>query len=180
LTRSVLAGYCAVEPLELRFAKSPAGKPELASPEGSGLQFSLAHTKGMAALLVGRDRALGVDVEASDRYHPSKVPTRLLGSAEAAALQLLPPERRPVRFLEHWTLKEAYAKARGGGLSLPLEGWEFEIDGGEVRARLDPNLEPEPERWWFTLGASTPEFVTAVAAALHSAGEAPPQVRVFE
>lgn len=175
LIRTVLSGYCAVEPLELRFATSPAGKPRVELPEGTGLEFSLAHTEGIAVLLVGRDRAVGVDVESERRPLSADLPRRLLGPGELEGLRALPPARRSVRFLEHWTLKEAYAKARGSGLELPLAGWQFAIDERGVRPRLDP----APERWWFALAPSAPGFVIALAASLHAAGEAAPVVEAF-
>lgn len=179
LTRTVLSGYCGVEPLELRFATSPAGKPRIEVPKGTGVEFSLAHTEGIAVLLVGRDRAVGVDVESERRPLPGDLLRRLLGPDELEGLRALSPARRRVRFLEHWTLKEAYAKARGSGLELPLAGWQFAIDERGARPRLDPGLEPAPERWWFALAPRVPGFVTAVAASLHAAGEAAPVVEVF-
>ena len=179
LTRTVLSGYCAAEPLELRFATSAAGKPRIELPECTGLEFSLAHTEGIAVLLVGRDRAVGVDVESERRIFGADLPRRLLGPAELEDLQALPAGCQPVRFLEHWTLKEAYAKARGSGLELPLAGWEFGIGERGVRPLLDPDLEPNPERWWFDLAPPTPGFVIGLAASLHMAGEAAPAVEVF-
>ena len=179
LIRTVLSGYCDVGPSALQFETSPAGKPKIAFPAGTGLDFSLSHTEGIAVLLVGRDRAVGVDVEGERRLRASELPLHLLGPAEIERLQSLSPARRAVRFLEHWTLKEAYAKARGSGLELPLEDWEFTIGEDGAGACLAPHLESSSEPWWFALAPAARGFVTAIAASLHSAGEAAPAVEVF-
>lgn len=179
LTRSVLSRYSAAGPSELRFAQGPRGKPELAFPADSKLTFSLAHTDGMVVLLVARDRAVGVDVEGERRFLPSQVPLSLMGADETADLLSLPPRQRPGRFLELWTLRESYAKARGSGIELPLDRCQFKVEGGRVSARFDANLEPAPGRWSFSLLPRICGCVIAVAAALHAPGETRPEVRIF-
>ena len=178
-TRSVLSRYVAIDPRQLRFRAGPAGKPQLSSPSGSALTFSLAHTHGMVALLVSRGRAVGVDVERECRFSPSELNLSLLGRSEAAELRRLPPQRRPARFAEYWGLKEAYGKARGAGLELPLDRWEFIIEAEHIRLRCNSAPEPEAQLWSFSLPPRTSGFVTAIAAALHATDEAPPDLRIF-
>ncbi|MGO9249047.1 MAG: 4'-phosphopantetheinyl transferase family protein [Solirubrobacteraceae bacterium] len=171
-TRTVLSRYAAVHPSQLRFRAGPAGKPEIASPIGLSLTFSLAHTHGMVALVVSRDRAVGVDVEHERRFIPSEIDLPLLGASEAAGLSLLAPDCRPARFTEHWTLKESYAKARGTGLELPLDRCQFVIDGDRIGLRGDCQAAQAPPLWWFSLPPRAAGYVTAVAASLHAADEA--------
>jgi 4'-phosphopantetheinyl transferase len=178
LTRAVLSRYVEVDPRRLRFAKGSAGKPELAYPADSALQFSLSHTDGMAVLLVSWGPAVGVDVESEQRFTPAEIPLSLLGATEGSKLRSLPRQHQVRRFLEYWTLKESYAKALGTGLILPLDRYEFAIDADGIRANIDPVLDPNSGRWWFS-HHRIPGFVTALAASLHEVGEAPPQVRVF-
>jgi 4'-phosphopantetheinyl transferase len=167
-----------MDPLKLRYTKNASGKPEIAYPPGSALQFSLSHTADIVVLLVSRHRMVGVDVESERRFTPAELPLSLLGAAAISELQSLPRERQVRRFLEHWTLKESYAKARGSGLVLPLDRYEFGIDAEGVRADIDPTLDADPGRWWFSL-PRIPGFVAALAASLHESGETPPKVRVF-
>jgi 4'-phosphopantetheinyl transferase len=128
--RSVLAGYLDVKPEALTFVSGPRGKPEL---EAAGrLQFNFSRSGSFGLLAVTRGRDIGVDVE---RIEPRRalgpIADRLFGADEAAALRSMPEATRIRRFFELWTQKEAYAKALGVGLSVPLErlrpprGWSL-------------------------------------------------------
>ena len=130
LVRSVLAGYLDAKPEALRFVHGPHGKPELESAGPLRFNFSRSGTFGLLAVTSGRD--VGVDVE---RVEPRRalgpIADRLFDADEAAELRSLPEARRIHRFFELWTQKEAYAKALGVGLNVPLErlrpprGWSL-------------------------------------------------------
>jgi len=79
----------------------------------------------MVAVVVGRD--IGVDVEEVPPSAPFDVVDRSFAPAERATVRSAPPGEQPARFAELWTLKEAYVKARGLGLSLALEGFAFQL-----------------------------------------------------
>jgi 4'-phosphopantetheinyl transferase len=175
VTRCVVSRYLAVPPTAVEFARTAAGKPEIATAGGSSLELSLAHTKGMTTVLLSHDRAVGVDVEPARRFDPGILPLSVLGEREAAALARLPADRRPARLLQHWVLKEAYAKARGRGLELPLARHEFTID----EPHPGPWLDPDAGSWSFSLPTAAPGFVIGVAAALRATDEAPPNLRVL-
>ncbi len=179
VTRSVLSRYTAVEPRALEFVPGPSGKPEIATAIETPLQFSLAHTDGMTTLLVGDGRVVGVDVESERRLATGRLPLSVLGSRELARLNRSPAEQRPVRLLEHWTLKEAYAKACGRGLELPLDRVEFVITGRRINARFDARFGPDPRPWWFALPEACPGYVIALAAGLHGEGEGPLELQTF-
>ena len=125
-------------------------------------------------MLVARGREVGVDVERGDRPVAVEPALRLLAPSEAADLESRTGEAKSRRFLAYWTLKEAFAKARATGLSLPLDRCAFAIgpEGG-VQATIDPVLDPEPARWWFALAEPAPGFVAGVAATRTAAGEEP-------
>jgi len=164
LTRTVLSLYADVEPREWTFARDLAGRPHIAHPPGSTLEFSLSHTPGIVLLLVGSGCALGVDVESAERCVDVDAAVSLLGPGELADLGSRSGAGRRRRFLEYWTLKEAYAKARSTGLSLPLGRSDFSIepDGG-VAVTMDPELDADPGRWRFAVIPPDPGFVAAVA-----------------
>jgi 4'-phosphopantetheinyl transferase len=129
------------------------------------LRFNLSHTAGLVACAVALDRDVGVDVEhlwpptfdiGLARHH--------FAPAEVAGLEALPPEARRARFFALWTLKEAYIKARGLGLALPLERFAFDFEGPALGVRFDPELGDQPERWHFARLQPTAVHALALAA----------------
>jgi len=123
LLRHTLAGYLRTNPAVIRFDYGSQGKPFL---PGEPLQFNLSHSSGQALYAVSLDIELGIDIE---RLNPAveveKIAACFFSPAEVTAILALPPERRHVRFFDFWTQKEAYVKALGHGLSIPLN--EFDV-----------------------------------------------------
>jgi 4'-phosphopantetheinyl transferase len=151
LKRLALARYAAWPPAEWRFVAGQRGKPALAPDlaEATGLNFSLSHSEGLAAVAVGRAVRVGVDVEPVDRpIDPDELARDVLAPAEIADLAVLTGPARSRAFMVLWTLKEAYVKALGLGLSHPLKSCSFSIaeTGGCVTADLGP---PGAQRWGF-------------------------------
>ena len=178
LVRTTLARYAAVAPLELEFTAGPLGRPEIHRPPGARrLRFNLSHSRGLVACLVARDRAVGVDAEDTARAADlDGLARRHFAPAEQAQLFALPPGPRRLRFFELWTLKEAYLKARGVGLSLPLERFAFDLSGVRPTVTFAPPIADQPARWQFDLhrvGSSH-----AVATAIELTGDRPVEVRV--
>ena len=128
--RAILAGYLGVSPSAVTLTTGRWGKPGL-DPDrhGSALRYSLSHSHDVALVVVGRDRDVGVDVE---RVRPladlDGLVTRFFSPGERAALARTPAQRRQATFFAVWTLKEAYLKARGEGLSRPPESVEITLD----------------------------------------------------
>ena len=168
LVRNVLSRYAAVHPANWVFSVNSYGRPAIADPEGGtkGLNFNLSHTRGLIALAVSRDRALGVDVESIVKnLAPLGVAERFFAPAEVSQLAQVPPACRQDRFLEFWTLKESYVKARGMGLSIPLERFNFDLAGAQgVRLSIDPGLGDDARRWWFRQCRPTPNYLLALCA----------------
>ncbi len=153
LVRTVLSRYCAVAPRDWRFATNAYGCPHAANPEAveAGLSFNLSHTHSLIALAVSRRRAVGVDVENfRAREMPITMAHRSFSPPEVADLLAAPEHEHQYRFFEYWTFKESYIKARGMGLSLPLDGFAFRYpDPGRVDLDISPELDDPPERWHF-------------------------------
>lgn len=150
LQRLVLSKYAPeVSPRDWQFVQGAGGRPELAPPfDGTGLHFNVAHTAGMVALAVGRMPLIGIDVEPLDRRVPLHVAPRYFSEREVAALQALPPEQQPRRFLRLWTLKEACLKAVGEGLAGGLDSMTFTFgeDGGIA---FEHGVDPQADHWVF-------------------------------
>jgi 4'-phosphopantetheinyl transferase len=167
LLRAVLSRYAAVAPRDWLFAKNAHGRPEIAAPPGAvPLRFNLSHTRGLVACGVTLRRDIGVDVEhVHERPRHLALARRFFAAAEADALAAWPAAGRDTRFLEYWTLKESYIKARGLGLSLPLRRFAFELrPDSPVHVSFDRELRDDPQQWQFALLRPTEHHVLAVAA----------------
>ena len=152
LARTALSCYCGIAPEELRFSANRHGKPAL-EPD-CGMRFNLSNSTGLVVCLVAEGAVeVGVDVEPYVRADQiTNVGHKVFSSAEQAQLEVLPPAELLDRSLSLWTLKEAYVKARGVGMSLPLDKIAFLFEGGnQVRLELDPVLSDDPGRWRFWL-----------------------------
>jgi 4'-phosphopantetheinyl transferase len=129
LLRTMLSAEDGRRPADLAFEADNYGKPVLMSASGlmSPLTFSLSHTTGLVACAVGRDVSVGVDVACLDRTADvDAIGKRCFSVDERSQLPLGDDERR-LRFFELWTLKEAFSKAVGRGLALPLSSVVFEL-----------------------------------------------------
>lgn len=166
LTRTVLARLLGLSPRELRFEAGPHGRPELRVPLRSPrLRFNLSHTRGMVACAVALEHAVGVDVEHFDRrVDIDQLAPAVFSTAERAGLASLAQAERRARFFALWTLKEAYIKAVGTGLSLPLRSISLDLRSGEQpRLTFAPPVDDDAVQWWLDLHAPRPSHVLAVA-----------------
>ncbi len=132
LVRTVLSHYEQQPPEAWRFTSDYYGKPSVAAPQPPTVRFNLSHTDGLIICGVLRDAAgnceIGVDIEHRNRRTAGMdLARRYFAAAEIAALEQLTEAEQAVGFFEYWTLKEAYVKARGMGLSLPLDQFAFEL-----------------------------------------------------
>jgi 4'-phosphopantetheinyl transferase len=131
----LLASYLQIDPLEVEIHHGAHGRPELAAAHD--LNFNISHTAGLTVFAIARARAIGVDVEALDRREPSPgLIERALDRGEADRVMRAGAGERTGAFLEYWTVKEAYAKARGVGLALGLRG--VAVGGSPDLPHLDP------------------------------------------
>lgn len=133
LTRSLLkltlAEQLNCDPQTLQFTLSKLGKPELSSPQSS-IQFNVSHTIGLSAIIWSSNVSLlGIDTECwTRRCDIERLSSRVLAAEELRFLESLQDgESRRRAFFRYWTLKEAYLKARGIGIGLPLREIAFEL-----------------------------------------------------
>jgi 4'-phosphopantetheinyl transferase len=132
ILRILLAGYLEATPDALEFSYNEFGKPRLAAPvREPAISFNLSHSGELLRIAIGLDRELGIDVERIDESAAiESVAQNFFSGAEVAALESLPPTRRRAAFFSCWTRKEAYIKARGMGLSIPLESFDVSVEPG--------------------------------------------------
>ena len=166
LVRTALSQYADVAPQDWQFETNKYGRPQVAEPAGAkDLQFNLSHTTGLVACGIAWRREIGVDVEDLKRAELSlNIADRYFSPQEAAELKTLPVERQPERFFEYWTLKEAYIKARGVGMSLPLDRFTIHLDSGQpIAISFAPPLNDDPACWQFAQFRPALRHVLAVA-----------------
>jgi 4'-phosphopantetheinyl transferase len=127
--RDILSRYLRCEPRELSFDIDEYGKPSI---KGHKLEFNLSHSGDFALIAVSRERKVGVDVERirSDLELESMA-SRFFSPTEVSELAALPPKQRKLAFFNCWTRKEAYIKAQGLGLSLPLDSFDVSLTPNE-------------------------------------------------
>ena len=168
LVRTVLSRYASVRPEDWEFAANPHGRPHIANADAecTGLTFNVSHTDGLIVLGVARGMRLGVDVEfVSDRAGVLEIAPGFFTAQEVADLQGLPAGLRQQRFFEYWTLKEAYIKARGEGLSIPLDQFGFTLRGERgVALWTDPRLADTASAWRFQQFRLSPRHLLAVCS----------------
>jgi 4'-phosphopantetheinyl transferase len=134
MLREILAGYLEMVPAAVRFSYNAYGKPAVLD---SGLRFNLSHSGGWALFAVTEGREVGIDIERIEaRVAQEQIPERFFSSCEVAQLRALPLEQQTDAFFRCWTRKEAYIKARGLGLSLPLDSFDVSLAPGEPAALL--------------------------------------------
>jgi 4'-phosphopantetheinyl transferase len=152
LLRSVLSLYAdSVPPSSWQFEKNAYGKPTVRYPTGLSLSFNLSHTEQMVVLAVSGEGAVGVDVERTQRKSEVlDIADHYFSPRELRQLRALPQALRHDRFFDLWTLKEAYIKACGMGLSIPLDHFSYLFaDSGAVSIAFEAQRNDHPELWQF-------------------------------
>jgi medium-chain acyl-[acyl-carrier-protein] hydrolase len=166
--RAVLGRYLGEPPERLRFTYNVYGKPALVG--GGNVRFNLTHSHGLALLAVTRGREVGVDLErVRADLAGEELAERFFSPREVAALRGLPQGQRREAFFRCWTRKEAYIKARGAGLALPLDRFDVTLRPDEPAALLATHDEPaEAGRWSLRNLAPGDGYAGALAVEGHS------------
>lgn len=168
LVRTVLSRYVPVRPADWIFATNGYGRPEAANAAAkeARLAFNISHTHSQIALAVTMGRQVGVDVEnVRAREVPIDIASRYFAPEEVEVLNAAPAHEQQYRFFEYWTFKESYIKARGMGLSLPLDKFSFHYPSDDaVGIAIDPELADDAARWQFWQFRPAPEYLVALCA----------------
>lgn len=182
LVRTTLSRYLLVDPGNLLFVTNEYGRPEAKNPEARrlGLKFNISHTDDLIVMAVASGRDVGVDVEnITLREAPTHAIAQCFAKDEVASLDNTAPDERQRRFFEYWTVKESYIKARGIGLSLPLDKFSFDLTGEQsVSLHIDSELKDHAQRWQFWQFAPTPEYLIALCVERY--GSCPTDVTLRE
>jgi 4'-phosphopantetheinyl transferase len=168
--RDILGRYLGVPASELGFRYSAYGKPALADGfDATGVRFNISHSHEIALFAVTCDREIGVDIEYLGReIDGEEIAEHFFSSQECATLRALPAAAKHEAFFTCWTRKEAYIKAHGEGLSLPLDQFDVSLAPGEPAALLATRSDPrEALRWSLQALPPGPGYVAALAVEGH-------------
>jgi len=153
LVRRVLSKYAAIEPQDWRFSNGAQGRPEIvAGPGVPPLRFNLSHTRGMAACVVTREIACGIDVERLvARGNPQAIADRMFAPAEIEDLGRQDAATYLQQFFTYWTLREAYYKALGTGIAFSDNRHAFVMqEAGRYRLDVEPAAgDAAASDWYF-------------------------------
>ena len=166
LVRTMLSRYASVPPAGWSFITNVHGRPEILDrPRGvPDLRFNLSHTDGLIACAVTIGREVGVDVEHIGRRLTHDVAGRFFAPREVNDLKAVSAEQQEKVFFDYWTLKEAYIKARGFGLALPLGDFAFTLSPPSPPAiTFEPALDDDPATWQFFQDWPTPQHRLGLA-----------------
>jgi len=166
LVRTTLSRYGPTAPADWRFMTNAHQCPSVVESQAGAphLHFNVSHTDGLVVVAVARGHRVGVDVEAVSRPVLEDVPERHFAPSEVAALRARPAADQPRMFFDYWTLKEAYIKARGLGLAIPLDRFAFTLPAdGCPTITFAPGFDDRAERWQFWQAWPTPRHRLALA-----------------
>lgn len=181
LVRVVLSKYSSLAPAAWRFEKNAYGRPRVAKDcVPNPIHFNISHTRELVICAVASTEEIGVDTESLSRREITlELAERYFAASEVDAIKALPGQDQHQRLLEHWTLKEAYIKARGRGLHLPIDGVAFAFGSGpRLSAVFDNSIGDTPAGWQF--GHLAPINHHLVAYAVRPAGGCPVRFEVME
>jgi 4'-phosphopantetheinyl transferase len=160
ILRELLGRYVNRDAAHLEFDYGAQGKPSLRAESSQKLvRFNVSHSHGMALLAFALDRHVGVDVELiRPDFAGERIAERFFSPQEVAELRSLPPTLQDEAFFLCWTRKEAYIKARGEGLQIPLTSFHVSLTPGK------PELvqAADSSRWSLRSLRPGPRYVGAV------------------
>ncbi len=170
LLRIILASYLNIEPDKLQFSYTSNGKPYLIQKfNDKELQFSLAHSHELALFALTFDRRIGVDIEKIYNFaETDQLANRILSRQEKAELRKHHPNEKLETLFRYWTCKEAYAKATGEGLALPVEEIHTSLVPGSMARLISIKRSVrEASRWSLQELHPVPGFAAALAVEGH-------------
>lgn len=168
--RWVLAGYLNLSPKDIQFETTSEGKPFISAGQNTvELTFNLSHSADYVAIAVGKQYALGVDIEAINHgISVLALSEEIFSTAERQQFLQLPASQKVTGFYRGWTRKEAYIKALGLGLVKSLKSFDVDIYGQQqplLLADREASLAAQGWKLWALDHVESRGFATALATA---------------
>lgn len=162
LVRKVLAHYTDKPSTSLEFARREQGKPYLANTP-SPIYFNVSHSGSFAALAVTTLGEIGVDIETIRPQKFLAIAKRFFHTDELTQLLKTPEPEQALLFFKLWTLKEAFFKATGGGISSGLNNVVFSFRNTAINAKICESLHLPINNWQYQQEFITPTTLVALA-----------------
>jgi 4'-phosphopantetheinyl transferase len=150
ILRKIISAYLAISPGALRFTYNEHGKPTVLDDQNDrALNFNLSHSGELALYAVTRGRDVGIDIEyVREDFATLEIAEHFFSKDEVAALKSLPAGQRAAGFFNCWSRKEAFIKAKGLGVSYPLDRFTVSLAPGDTPSLLKvDDDEREATRW---------------------------------
>lgn len=158
--RDILGRYLGIRGDRIRFISNAFGKPALHAAFGGRVRFNLSHSADRALIAIAADACIGIDVERirtqSDYIEIARC---FLSAAEVDCLSRVPRHRRAHAFFSCWTKKEAYVKACGEGLAIPLMSFSVPVTNDRTPVSADFH----GARWSLHTLQPAPGYIGALA-----------------
>ncbi len=135
--RDLLGRYLQTQPGQISFVYNAFGKPDLSPEFGNRLKFNLSHSAGLALIAIATASNVGVDLEYIRAQSDYAIARRFFSTAEVDYLSALPSHIYAEAFFSCWTKKEAYLKACGEGLAVPLNNFSVPLTTDPAHAPVD-------------------------------------------
>lgn len=162
LVRKTLSRHVDVPPSDWRFSLSKYGRPRIAAPTPDlPLRFNASRSHDRVLCAVSKDHDIGADLERL-RPLPVEVMRQFFAAEEQLAIERADADSRSLLFFAHWTLKEAYCKAIGAGLAIPLDQVVFRLNGEEAEVQFGPAIADRRENWRFSVLRSIPGYIASL------------------
>ncbi len=165
ILRELLGSYLDGSPASLRFNYGAFGKPVLCAADSpSPIRFNVAHSNGLALLAFAPGCEIGIDLESIRAdFAGDEIAQHYFSKKELTELRALPETMRTEGFFQCWTRKEAYIKARGLGLQIPLQSFSVSLTPGRAE-RLESE---DASRWMLRSVDVGPNFAGAIVGEGH-------------
>lgn len=177
--RAILGRYLGVAPAAVSFGYAEHGKPRLDAAAAGAIRFNLSNAEDLALVALVRGREVGVDLENLRTIDDAEaIAGRFFSVPENEVFRCLPAGERDRAFLRCWTRKEAFVKAVGEGLSMPLDRFDVSFAPGEPARLLGTRPDAaEAARWRLWDVDAGPGWL---AALMVERGEVEPVVRCWD
>jgi 4'-phosphopantetheinyl transferase len=164
--RAILSRYLEIDSPDLRFRYTDYGKPYLANDTlDLDFRFNVSHSNSVGLVCITTGREIGADIEwIRDGISRERIAERFFSVSEVKALRELPQHLQDQAFFNCWTRKEAFVKAKGEGLSIPLDEFVVSLVPDEPAVLLSVSgLAEETLRWTFHQLSAGDGYVAVVA-----------------
>jgi 4'-phosphopantetheinyl transferase len=159
ILRELLGAYLGIGADQVAFRYGAQGKPLLAPSHDSRISFNTSHSLGIGLFAFAHGGEIGVDIEqVRTDFKGMEIASRFFSEHEISELRKLPAKEASEAFFGCWTRKEAYVKAHGEGLSIPLRSFTVSF------AKQEQVLEADGSAWSCHLLEPAPGFAGAVVA----------------